>query len=858
MSMRVATFANQTAIIALLSLSSHVAYAQCPAGFTGSGCAQLDGASPPIAMRLAVDNGDKACTLNLVQYDARAHGLDVKILDANNDILTPSFDAAKRQYVGYCEQEHSSIVAATVLPNGSLRYRVSMGDGSADWGEVPLEETDPNAQEINYSIPVSAANFSAATAYNNSSFYTPTRGGLTADGKVYQSHLGFVLDKDYVDYFTNSDTGAMVRKAETSLAEMNVHLLRDVLTEAKLGSVLVNQYASAAYTDGRGLMDYAGMANTDNYVFTIGTSGGGLAPGCRNGGDTSNPENQQASQGYISADGSGTWYGILRHEYGHSLGSGHFAGGSPEGSTIMSGNQKSRFSGEELVEIELCNLNLGTTNFKAASNSYTDFDFIPPYARLDNKTVLDSNGTALIDVLANDHDANGDDIAIASFDATSALGASITFVEKGLDIRDKLQYQAVFPASIPDDCSLCGTAKLWLDASDADTIIADDGSTGAALTDSSLVSTWQDKSGSGNHAQIYNSPQYPKFKLSGEHTINGLPTVYFDDAMLEIRGLDLTSASASQMTSIAVLNQISEYPNTLWAQKTSSAGNKRYQSSKYGLLLRSKVFDAQDVTEITGSSYQVNYEQDYTSGQPGIGLGASMYAWEGYAGAYFSNMAVAEVLIFDRVLTDQEIREVELYLANKWMVPISDRFAYTIVDDTGRTNRGEVILPWMFHPEPDYSHFDGKQLKIENRLGCEGWVLCNWHFSWFSNEAYVASPTNTADLVPWYFELVPGTTNQFYISSNWGCPWYAKCGWSLKFNNQGELGIADITDNASKVPWEVTAIPGTVDEFVLRSKFQCDQGHVRCDSTVTLNNDLRVLLRSPHVRSLSPWRMSDF
>eukprot|EP00923_Selenidium_pygospionis_P045746 GHVN01079000.1.p1 GENE.GHVN01079000.1~~GHVN01079000.1.p1 ORF type:complete len:899 (-),score=128.56 GHVN01079000.1:253-2949(-) len=124
------------------------------------------------------------------------------------------------------------------------------------------------------------------------------------------------------------------------------------------------------------------------------------------------------------------------HEYGHSMGSYDCPQGCPldEGRTFMNGNHVTRFAHLDLVQIDQCfNVHLvnTTTGRDAWSNMKDELDesrfpyrASPPYARQD---IIERrpNSTTLIDFLGNDFDADLDDIALHSFRLPSCIGCRL-------------------------------------------------------------------------------------------------------------------------------------------------------------------------------------------------------------------------------------------------------------------------------------------------------------------------------------------------------------------------------------------------------------------------------------------------
>ena len=92
----------------------------------------------------------------------------------------------------------------------------------------------------------------------------------------------------------------------------------------------------------------------------------------------------------------------------------------------MEGNQYARFGGPELYAIMLSrNARIGSLIDNLGTWTTTQ---VPPYAGLDLVDAVAGSGEVTVDVLANDHDANADDLHLVSADATSIDGGQVTVV----------------------------------------------------------------------------------------------------------------------------------------------------------------------------------------------------------------------------------------------------------------------------------------------------------------------------------------------------------------------------------------------------------------------------------------------
>ena len=139
-----------------------------------------------------------------------------------------------------------------------------------------------------------------------------------------------------------------------------------------------------------------------------------------------------------TTEGIGDFSRAWRHEAGHNWGNQHYTGNAPEGGTIMSNNNLGRFSGPEQK--------LVLDAKKSYLNEFTSLGalklLMAPNASLDSILATIGSDT-LIDVLGNDHDANGDEISLVDVDKTSYLGASVQISEgKGVGGHDAVTYSS--------------------------------------------------------------------------------------------------------------------------------------------------------------------------------------------------------------------------------------------------------------------------------------------------------------------------------------------------------------------------------------------------------------------------------
>lgn len=247
---------------------------------------------------------------------------------------------------------------------------------------------------------------------------------------VVQAELGIDASSEY--YFAlGGDAGAVLAAIEASVNAINTIYVRDAMIEYLLGRVVIrtselsDPYYGYDNTYPTGVSDLiarvrnewnVNQASSQHDVAQLVTTrlGGGAAQNS----SICLSERYGVSDAWGNVD-PGRFDQIMRHELGHQWSAAHFEGDSPEGPTVMSGNAISRFSAPELDKIEA---------FRDTRQCLTDLGpslaSIAPYGRLDTRARRSDVSSLLIDVLANDHDANCDVLSIAGVDSTTSLGGT--------------------------------------------------------------------------------------------------------------------------------------------------------------------------------------------------------------------------------------------------------------------------------------------------------------------------------------------------------------------------------------------------------------------------------------------------
>ncbi|MFG6487753.1 PA14 domain-containing protein [Roseateles sp. BYS78W] len=262
--------------------------------------------------------------------------------------------------------------------------------------------------------------------------------------------------------------------------------------------------------------------------------------------------------------------------------------------------------------------------------------------------------------------------------AVATGGINLAIDVNGLVLPSLSDLRTLWGMTADPTFATIGGKITWLDATDLD-----GNGTSSGLGEPGLIngngnlSTWVDKSGSGNNFTQSVASASPQLVLTG---LNGLPTVNFD-------GNDLLTSSqwVGQNYSLFVVGQLTGTQNGRLV--SSSTDNSLigwyggYQDELYG----------QNWVSQTNSSVQANTPILYTANDQvgsgtlyknGVALAATGSTTDGWLGkiqlsgyqgttSEASKGSVSELLVFDHVLSPGEQKVIENYLATKWGVGTS-------------------------------------------------------------------------------------------------------------------------------------------------------------------------------------------
>ncbi len=259
-----------------------------------------------------------------------------------------------------------------------------------------------------------------------------------------------------------------------------------------------------------------------------------------------------------------------------------------------------------------------------------------------------------------------------------------------------------------------GGNVLWLDAADQDTLIDNDGDNVSSGNFDGQIAQWNDKSGNANNLSHTTGSRQPTYIAAGKNgndlvSFDGNDALYITDALQS--GLDL---NGNGMTLIAVTNATTTAGARILINKESSY-EMAFNGGKYQSAISTSApggWAWGGTSAITTGWHMTGFTYDDTTwdfrqesaltqqiapanNQTGNILPSNNIFTVGARGAatptgsFFAG-DMAEVILFDRALTDSERLDIEIYLSNKWDITLNNA-APTITKSTGELAQGEAI-----------------------------------------------------------------------------------------------------------------------------------------------------------------------
>ncbi|MEH6802205.1 Ig-like domain-containing protein [Rhodococcus erythropolis] len=363
------------------------------------------GASEGTRTATVDDDEGEQLTLRLHKMNLRGSDFSMAVQESGGE-LTDVVIPAPRSYIGSVEGHPDAIVSAIVDSAGTLRGQVIF-DRGASIEFVGSDVVGRSTAPIDAKPKWPTASIASASAASVGKTVKQFVVGLDLSGEWYSAHGA-------------GSPAVALDRAEESMARTAAIWIRDVGIRPILGRVVLRaDAASDPYSSSCEDLDQLEGLWSDQ----VGTSVDQATVVCASGGGNAYYSRFELDHSYaqVGAEPDGNFSRVLRHELGHNFYADDYHGGGAEGSTIMNGNDLSRFDGTEFAAIvdaaDVASDRLDDVGRYTASP-------IPPYAALDTAQVR-SGGTVTVDAVANDHDSNGDSIKVTGVEATSLLGGTV-------------------------------------------------------------------------------------------------------------------------------------------------------------------------------------------------------------------------------------------------------------------------------------------------------------------------------------------------------------------------------------------------------------------------------------------------
>lgn len=358
---------------------------------------------------------------------------------------------------------------------------------------------------------------------------------------------------------------------------------------------------------------------------------------------------------------------------------------------------------------------------------------LPPVANNDMALVA-RGGNVVIDVLANDSDADGvlnpatvtiTTPPVSGNVSIDLVTGEVTYAhDAGQATLDSFEY------TVRDEVGAITKIATVTITIGSGTLVTSglvtslESDAGVSMGTGSQVVGWLDSSGRGNDLQtVVGSPQ-----LSGFATPAGQPAIVFDgdDSLARLNSIDplngLPASGADRsMFLVTRYNASSGYVGASYGQSGSNGAFGLVVNGSGGMLTIG------DGGAATG----------FVSGEPGTGAGwlvqsvvLSANAWRHFrdgrlidtdfrsfgtvldrlvlganlAGTQFAQMDIAAVLIYDRALNDQDRQQVEAYLYGKYLTNAAPQFTSAAAVDVPEPTT-DVITLTVLDPQPETVQF---------------------------------------------------------------------------------------------------------------------------------------------------------
>ncbi len=272
------------------------------------------------------------------------------------------------------------------------------------------------------------------------------------------------------------------------------------------------------------------------------------------------------------------------------------------------------------------------------------------------------------------------DIYSANFTIPVLAGKyNITIIANDTAANINSSVSSVFTAELKDPSDI-GNLRVWYDATDNSTLYTDESCSTAVTSENQEVLCWQDKSSYGHNATNVSGKGAPEYITD---QFNGLSVLNFSKSAGDTLRHELASQYTSDFTIFTVIQSRDTSPSLydsffsngepahvdhFQIDYTDSGNAFRYgASTKFNFENFSNEIKLYSVTHDGNNVVLYNEGQQANSGNTTEGRVFEHYRInQNRAGNQHHNSKIAEIIIYDRVLTTCELEMVDIYLGDKY------------------------------------------------------------------------------------------------------------------------------------------------------------------------------------------------
>ncbi|AQT67156.1 hypothetical protein STSP2_00299 [Anaerohalosphaera lusitana] len=373
-------------------------------------------ASFPDGLTQKVTHEGETITLDLVRESVRGKNFEVLVQKADGSFEKREV-SAPRTYVGMVKEDPGAFAAGILRSDGQFKGKVYFSRGQTWFTLGDKVVGNRGLREPNFKMP-------------SMSSVVPG----TAGSKSYIFDVA--VDADWRYFNRVGSVEKCVEMIEFSFVNVRIIYLRDTLLMPAIGRVLIRaEKEQCPYqgTNGTKILPIVRKEWNEKYkdverdlvACVTPAIGGGVAwvgvVGTGNG----------YSVNGVAGDNS--FDVVWRHELGHNWAVHDHHANSCEGPTLNCGNAYGRFSGAEVQSVFKHRDN--KLNLLEKAGVYDTIN-MPPYAALDVIEESEEGYKLIVDVIANDHDANGHAVSLEGCDGESVKGGKIEIVEGSSGSRE--------------------------------------------------------------------------------------------------------------------------------------------------------------------------------------------------------------------------------------------------------------------------------------------------------------------------------------------------------------------------------------------------------------------------------------